>query len=459
MKKILLINPPETGQSGYTNPPLGLLYIAGTLVKYGFDVRVIDGCIEGKDAVYQVMVKYQPELVGITCLTPGRKQALQVAKMAKDLNSTIKVVMGGAHPTIMYKQILENYSYVDYIVLGEGEETCLEIAQDKEPSLIKGLAYREKGEIVKTPARRYVEDLDNLPFPAWHLIDLKRYPAIGKGVIKGINLAEETRISLIFSRGCIGHCNFCSSWWIWRRWRRRSAKNMVDEIDLLYRNHGIRHFCFADDTMTVDQQATVELCDKILEQKLNIVFHVTTRSDCLDKEVLQKLKSAGCYQIAIGIETASPKLLKKMRKESEIEASEKAIRLAKEVGLSVQALMIIGNVGETKETIKDTVNFLRRTQPDVMSCVGSLWVFPGTRLYQECKRKGFIDDDFWLTDEPYKIYTLEHSMEELHEFGKRVTFYDSRRKIENFIEIFKKQPASIPKRIVNKIKHVIDRRY
>ena len=454
MKRILLINPPETGQSGYTNPPLGLLYIAGTLLKHGFDVRIVDGCIEGREAVYRAIADHHPELIGISCLTPGRKQALQVAKKAKDLDSTIKVVMGGAHPTIMYRQILQNYTYIDYIVLGEGEQTCLEIAQEKDPSLIHGIAYKEKGKIIKTSARRYIEDIDEIPFPAWHLIDLKRYPAIGKGIVNGINLAKETSVSIIFSRGCPGRCNFCSSWWIWRKWRHRSAKNMVDEIDMLYRKYGIRHFCFADDSMTVDQQATIELCDAIIGRKLNIAFHVTTRSDCLDKEVLKKLKTAGCYQIAIGIETGSPLLLKKMRKDSKIESSEKAIKLAKEVGLTVQALMIIGNVGETNETVKDTVNFLRRSQPDIISCVPSLWVFPGTRLYQECKRQGFIDDDFWLTDEPYKIYTYEHSIEELNEYGKRITFFDSKRRLRNYIEIIKNNPGSIPKRIVYKIKHI-----
>ena len=420
MKKILLINPHETKQSGFTNPPLGLLYIAGMLIKYGFDVKIVDGCLDGIKAILQAINEFQPEMIGITCLTPGRKKALEIAQLAKRCNHSTITVMGGVHPTIMYRQILKNYPHVDYLVLGEGEYTFLELALGKAPSTISGLAYCEKGEIIKTSPRKYVENLDELPFPAWHLINLRKYPTIGKGKVKGIQLDKEPRISVIFSRGCKGHCNFCSTWWIWRKWRCRSAKNMADELELLYTSYGIKHFCFADDAMTINRDATVELCTEIINRKLNIAFHVTTRSDCVDKEMLIMLKAAGCYQIAFGIETGSPLLLKKMNKENDIQTAQNAIALAKKVGISVTALMIIGNIGETSETVNDTVKFLKKAKPDIIASTGELWIFPGTKVYETCKRKSFINDDFWLTDEPYKVYTLEHSLAELSDFHKKV---------------------------------------
>jgi radical SAM superfamily enzyme YgiQ (UPF0313 family) len=438
MNKVLLVNPHETEQSGFSNPPLGLLYLAGTLLKNGFDVRIVDGCLEGKRAIEKSIAEFQPDMVGITCLTPGRKKALEVAKMAKDFNGGIKVVMGGAHPTIMHRQLLENYPFVDFIVLGEGEETCLEIALGKNPSQINGLVYRENGKVVKTSPRKYIENLDAVPFPAWHLLDLKKYPAIDKGVFRGIDLALEPRISVIFSRGCKGHCDFCSTWWIWQGWRHRSAKNMTDEIELLYKNRGIRHFCFADDAMTVDRQATIELCDEIIERRLNIAFHVTTRTDCVDEVVLEKLKAAGCYKIAFGIETGSPTLLEKMCKENDIKTAEHAIAMSKKAGILVTALLIIGNVSETEETVRDTIGFLRRTKPDDIGCVGGLWILPGTKLYQDCKRKGYIDDGFWLGDEPYKIYTLEYSLEELAKMQRKVSKYQA-----------------VPTRIGNKIRELM----
>jgi len=438
MCRVLLVNPHETQQAGFSNPPLGLLYLAGNLLKNGFEVKLVDGCLEGKEAVKDAIEKFRPEIVGITCLTPGRKKALEIAEMAKNFDANVKVVMGGAHPTIMHKQIMENYPCVDYIVLGEGEETLLEIAQGQDPARINGVVYRDNGKIVKTPPREYIQNLDNIPMPAWHLLELNKYPAIDHGVYRGINLAEVPRISIIFSRGCKGHCDFCSTWWIWKGWRHRSAKNMADEIELLYRDHGIRHFCFADDAMTVDRQATIEFCDEIIDRQLNIVFHVTTRTDCVDEVVLEKLKAAGCYKISFGIETGSPALLEKMCKENDIANAERAIKLSKKAGLLATALLIIGNVGETKETVRDTIRFLRRTKPDDIGCVGGLWILPGTKLYQACKRKGYINDDYWLTDEPLKIYTLEYSIKELDIMQRKVLKYQT-----------------IPIRLINKFRKII----
>ena len=270
--------------------------------------------------------------------------------------------------------------------------------------------------------------LDTISFPAWHLVDLKRYPARGDIIFRGIDLRTEPRISVIFSRGCKGHCDFCSTWWIWKGWRHRSATNMVDEIELLYRDFNIKHFCFADDAMTVDRQATIDLCDEIMARNLHIAFHVTTRTDCVDELVLEKLKSAGCYQIAFGVETGSPLLLEKMRKENDIETAVRAIHLSKKVGIPATALMIVGNVGEQVETINQTISFLQRARPNDLGCVGGLWILPGTKLYQDCKRIGYIDDDFWLGDEPYKIYTLEWSLDDLAKMQQLVFNYNN---IEN----------------------------
>lgn len=257
------------------------------------------------------------------------------------------------------------------------------------------------------------------------MLDLKKYPARGSGIVNGIDLAREPRVSVIFSRGCSGHCDFCSTWWIWRGWRRRSAGNMADEMQLLYRDHGIRHFCFADDSMTVDREGVIALCDEILSRGMKIAFHATTRTDCVDAEMLAKMKAAGCYNIAFGIETSSPELLAKMGKENTVAASEKAIALCKQAGIKATALIIAGAVGETWKTIGETAAFLRRTRPDEVGCVGGLWILPGTKLYRDCAARGIINDDFWLGDEPYLVYTAEHSPEELKRMQKMVANYDT----------------------------------
>lgn len=455
MKRILLVNPHESDQAGFTNPPLGLLYIAGALLKNNIEVQIIDGCFEGKPSILKAISEFKPQLVGVTCLTPERKKSFEVAQMVKDYDPRIKVILGGAHATIMYKQILENYSSVDYVVIGEGEQTCLEIVQGLEPSKISGLAYRENEKIVKTAPRHYVENLDDLPFPAWQLIDLSKYPARGEGIVRGINLAKETRVSVIFSRGCKGHCDFCSTWWIWKGWRHRSAKNMADEIEWLYKDFGVRHFNFADDAMTVDRQATIELCDEIINRNVQIVFNLATRTDCVDEVLLGKLKDAGCYGVSYGIETGSPAILEKMGKENNIKNSELAIQMTKKLGLIVTALIMVGNMGENEQTVEETRMFLKKTDPDIVGCLGGVWILPGTKLYQACKKQGFIDDDFWLSDEPYKLYTLENTLEELKAFGKRISFYNFDRRLKNIFDVVKNDAGNVPKLILTKIKNTI----
>ena len=422
MDRILLVNPPDTAQTGFTNPPLGLLYLAGTLLAEGFQVKVVDACLDGIEAVDHALQEFNPKMVGITCLTPGRKKAIAVGERCKRHDPSIMVVIGGVHPTIMYRQMLEHYKCIDYLVLGEGEQTFLELARGIDPGEIAGLVFMRGGTVVKTAKRDLIRDLDRIPFPAWHLIDLHRYPSIGDRVFRGMDLRREPRISVVFSRGCKGHCDFCSTWWIWRGWRHRSPKNMVDELELLSREHGIRHFCFADDALTADREATIGLCDEIVARGLNIAFHATTRTDCVDAEVLVKLARAGCYNIAFGVETGSAVLLDRMNKENEVATAERAIRLAKDAGITTTALIIVGNIGETPQTIKETVMFLKRAEPDIVACAGALWILPGTSVFRECKKAGFIDDDFWLGDEPYKIYDREWSIDQLRKMEQ--TIYD-----------------------------------
>ncbi|MBC8551856.1 MAG: cobalamin B12-binding domain-containing protein [Candidatus Brocadiales bacterium] len=420
-KKVLLINPPGLKQTGFFCPPLGLLYLAGTLKDKGIDVKLIDGCISGWSGVGDKIRSYSPDIVGIPCHTSARKKSLAVAKMVKDINRNTIVVMGGAHPTIMYQQLLEHYDDVDIVVRGEGEIALLEIAQGIDLDKIDGIVYRDGANVIKNSERQYVDNLDMLPFPAWDIIadTLWEYPTVFPKEFKnynGVDLSHGPRVSVIYSRGCKGHCDFCSSWWIWKKWRYRSAKNMVDELEWLYESFKIRHFCFADDALTMDRQAIIDLCDEIVKRNLNIAFSATTRSDCVDLEILEKLKQAGCYEVAYGIETVSPKLLSRMNKENNIHNAETAIVLTKRAGLKPGALLIVGNVGETEETIDETIDFLEKFDVGSIGVVGGLWIFPGTGLYRHAKKLGIIDDNFWLGNEPYMVYTHEHSLRRLRFF-------------------------------------------
>lgn len=419
-KKVLLINPPESGMGDHSFPPLGLLYIAGVLQKNGISVKIVDGFLDGWGAIENLIKDYHPDIIGITCHTYARIQALKIAKLAKDIIRDVKIVTGGAHPTIMGKEMLENFPYIDIVAIGEGDYTLLELCQGKDYSGISGIGYRKNGQIIINPPRKNIEDLDSIPFPAWDLLDLKRYPPDGRGVYRGIDLDKEPCIPVVFSRGCIGSCNFCSNRLMWAKWRHRSPGNMLEEIGLLNRHFNIKRFVFNDDCFSVDRKATIQLCREIVERRLKIVFDIVTRTDCIDSEVLEALRDAGCYRINYGIETASPSLLKTMGKPPDVDISENAIKLTNSYGIRSTALFIAGSVGETPETINETIDFLTRTQPDRIGVGRGLMIFPGTRLYKLAKEKGVINDDFWLSGYLWKIYTVENSRIWLNIFGNAI---------------------------------------
>lgn len=415
--RVLLINPHDASSRGFSNPPLGLAYLAGSLVSAGIDVDIADGYIIGREGILEKAKAYKPNIAGINCYTPGRHNVLDIAKSIKAYLPQTKIVLGGAHPTIMWKQILSNYPYVDMCVLSEGEHTIVKIAEEVPLSLIDGIAYRNINDVVMNPKRSLVEDLDSISFPAWDLVEFEKYPqrSVPHGLV-GRNIKLEPYLPVIFSRGCIGSCAFCSTWWIWQGFRNRSPGNMVDELEHFKHRYGIEHFIFEDDLFSANIEAAKVLCDEINRRKLEIAWFATTRVDCVDEELLRKMKSAGCYTITFGVETGSQRILDSINKKTTVNQAEEAIVLAKEAGLYVEALLIVGNIGETEHTINETIDFLKKTKPDSVGTIGGLWIFPGTRIYESQKRAGLMDDSFWLGDARAKVYCGE-------DVGERLPLY------------------------------------
>ena len=409
--KVLLINPHQTSQGGFSNAPLGLLYLAGTLKKNDIEVNMVDGYLVGFEGIRAKIDEYKPDIIGITCYTPGRHKTLQIASYTRSRYPKTMIVVGGAHPTIMWNQLLSAYDFIDACGLGEGEMTMLEITQGKKFKDIEGIAYRENGKPKMNKPREYFENLDDVPLPAWELCEFDKYPGQpGFKETRGeaINISQ-ARIPLVTSRGCTGDCSFCSTWWIWRGYRHRSGKNVVDEIEALYKA-GYKHFVFEDDAMTLDRQPVIDMCDEIIKRDLKIAFFCTTRVDALDLELATKLKEAGCYELTIGVESGSPKILKTIGKHIDLKQSKKAIDILHQVGIKSGALIMVGNVGETDETINETVRFLKESGVDGVGSLGAVWVLPGTRLYFYCKKKGYLDDSFWLSEE--QVYVFKEGFDE-----------------------------------------------
>ncbi len=384
MADVLLVNPHDSSQGGFSSAPLGLAYLAGSLAEAGVDVRIVDGYLDGFDGIKTAIDTWRPEWVGVTCYTPGRHQALKVLQYAKSVGA--RTVIGGPHPTIMAEQMRAHYPFVDHIIRGEGERVLLELVADNiEPSV---------------PQR--ASDLDSIPFPAWHLLELNRYPGGIPQSFRGIDLGEP-RIPVIFSRGCRGSCAFCSTWWVWKGWRRRSPENMVAELEILQHRYGVHHLVFQDDAMTLDVEATKELCRQIVGHGLRFGIFGTTRTDACDSEMFTLMAEAGFYGVSMGIESGSQRMLDLMGKRNTVEQNEAAINMAHAAGLAVCALIVQGYPGETDEDRRLTREFLNRTRPVDVGTIGCTWVLPGTKLYRQMVSEGRITDDYWLG--PNEVFT------------------------------------------------------
>lgn len=405
-KKILLVNLPGVEQSGYSPSPLGILYLTSYIRKYlkKVKIEVIDGAIEGEKAVLEKINTFKPDLLGISVLTPSRHEAVKIATLTKQINPHCKIVFGGIHPTLMWNQMMEHYSVIDYIVKGEGEAIFLDLVKGKTRSTINGLVYRSSRQVINNPERELLNNLDKIPFPAWDVVDRLKYPPRGTGIENGINLEKEIRYPIIFSRGCMGTCTFCSTWRIWKGYRFRSGKNVADEIEILVKKYNAKHFVFQDDTLTGSREEMIIFCQEIIKRNLKIAIFGTTRVDFVDEELLKLMQKVGFYKLSYGIESGSPQLLLSINKRTDLHQIIQAAVLTKKAKIQICALMMFGLPGETEKDRKLTKKLLKQINADEVGTIGKIWIFPGTRLFQQAKEAKLIDDNFWLSKRPYYIY-------------------------------------------------------
>jgi radical SAM superfamily enzyme YgiQ (UPF0313 family) len=421
--KVLLINPPLPWKSS-TMHPLGLGYIAAVLEKNGYKARVVDMFDYGWDEVEACIRQESADIVGVSCLTNARSNSLRVAKIAKEISPLTKVILGGPHASFMHKQILEHYP-VDAIVIGEGEVTALELIRAFEDgrslSGVLGIAFKQNGKIIKTEDRPFIEDLDSLPFPSHQQFDFNRYKKEGVDVNKYM-------VDIITSRGCPFECLFCSSCKFWgKSWRFRSSKNIADELQLLKDNFGIEAFNFSDDIFTIRKDNVIALCKEIIERNLGVTWFAQSRVNCVSKEMLEWMKRAGCKTIAYGIESGSPRILKVINKDITVEQAIEAFRITKEAGLNADAFFMVGNPGETEETVRQTCALIDRIQPHHI-VVSVTVVYPESKLCELAKQNHLLNDDYWLGDKPAPAYTAQWSESKLNFWRMKVLFHFLKKK-------------------------------
>ena len=400
--KVLLVNPPRENeiignnpsiieeQRGH-NPPLGLLYIAGFLAeRSSHSVEVLDAQVEelSYDGLRERVRQSAPDVVGLTAMTMTLIDVLKAARVVKEARPSARIVLGGPH-VHLYPEETIAFPDVDYLVLGEGEEAMKDLldAFDDKPRLrsIPGLVFKDGAEIVNTGIRPAIEDLDALPFPARALTPWRKYTSL---------LAKGDVVTTVFtSRGCPFQCAFCDRPHLGKRFRARSPRNVVDELEECKRM-GIDEFLIYDDTFTVDRKRVIDICDEIVSRKLDVGFDIRARVDTITDEMLARLKAAGCQGIHYGVEAGTEKILKVLNKGITIPKVEEAFRLTRKHGIPILAYFMIGSPTETREDIETTFNVMRRLAPDYVH-VTVLTPFPGTKIYFQGLESGVIPRDVW----------------------------------------------------------------
>jgi len=337
-----------------TTPPLGIMYIAAMLEKHNAEVTIIDTSFnQNWNLLRKNLQETKPDFVGISSVTPMITDAFRVAELAKKLNADCTTVLGGPHATVV--QIVN--PYIDFCVYGEGEATLLELIKEVETggdlSRVKGIYYKDGDDLIRTPPRPPIEDLSELPFPAWHLLPTTEqyFKVNGRSGI------------LIASRGCPFNCTFCQPtlrMLFGSKVRFRTPENVVDEIEMLLRHYDIKEFMFHDDTFTSNKVWVKQLCDLMIERDIHIPWNCNSRVNTVTRELLKTMKRAGCTRLSLGVESGSQEILDKaLRKGIKLSEVRRAFKLCKEERMETKAFLMLGSPFETKESLESTVELIR----------------------------------------------------------------------------------------------------
>ena len=447
--RILFIEPSLSASKNvkYLNHqvPMGFMYMANVLEKGGFEVKILDCPLYYKqkrkiddnlikiglfpEQIEKEIKDFDPSIVGVSCsFTMFEKDSFDMIDLIKKINKNILLVVGGAHASANPHHVLRNKN-IDFVVIGEGELTMLEIAQKyknkKTLTDIKGTAFISNGKFKINSLRKQIENLDDFE-PAWHLINLQDYfnHPDNSSVLK-----RGPSVSIITSRGCPGQCVFCSVHTVWgRKWRAISAKKVVDQIEFLVRKYKVRHIRINDDNLTLNKSRIIEICNEIVRRKLDIKWDTPSGVAfwTLDEEILDAMKRSGYYRITFGIESGCKETLKYIRKNIDLEKVNYLIEYCHKINLWTASFFIIGFPFEKKEEVKKTVNFI------VNSKINFPFIFIaqpylGTDLYQDFKgagllKEGFLDASSFIKT---KYKTKYFSSEELNNIRKftYINFY------------------------------------
>jgi anaerobic magnesium-protoporphyrin IX monomethyl ester cyclase len=412
--KITLVNPPYP-PSVHSHPPfipLGLAYLGAVAQKAGHTVTVID-CQAEKLTLesFRSRIQQTPsDIIGVTATTLLYKSAMKLINIAKETQPDATTLLGGSHGTFWDQNALNEYPSLDIIVRGEGETTFIELLEKLEThsslTNVLGITYRSNDKTQHNPDRPYIHDLDTLPFPAHDLLPLEKLKHNGKIIFP-----------LVSSRGCVYWCDFCSTVRMFGRgYRMRSAKNVVDEMQLVHDKYGVDQVTFYDDAFSVDRNRVLKICEELKTRNLHLKWDCGTRVDMVDHELMTTMHNAGCFAVWLGVESGSETILGAMNKKIKLDQTRIAYKTAHKVGLMTIANVVLGFPGETEKTAKETIRFVQELNPDDVGFYIAT-PYPGTPMYEQVIKNGWLritDFDRYDTAGP-TFETPQLSMQKLVE--------------------------------------------
>ena len=393
--------------------PMGLYYIGALLKENNYDIEILNfhGLSKKPDKIKEILIIKNPDIIGFSILNANRWGGIEIARIAKQINPQVKNIFGGVSAAFLWKHFLTHFPELDYIVIGEGEYTFLNLVRalekndDKLIKTIKGISYRKNKDILKTEPVQMLRDIDQLPNPAKYF----------------------TYQHISLTRGCPANCTFCGSPKFWgKKVRFHSCDYFVNQLEMLYYK-GINFFYVSDDTFTLKKNLVIKICKKIIQKNLKISWAAISRVDCINDEILFWMRKAGCSQISYGVESGSEKNRIFFNKNITTEQIKNAFFLTQKYGILARAYFIYGCPGENNNTINETIDLIKQIKP-LSTIFYILDIFPGTALYEDFRKKFNINDDIWLKqieDILWFEYDPELSQEKILDFGKklRTDFY------------------------------------
>ncbi len=412
ISKVMLISPPMTLLNGLfknCTVPLGIAYLGAVLEGEGYEVKLLDAVVEDinhEEPVDQEHIRYglsfeeiekrirdfSPDVVGITCLFSLQyRNVLLLTKLVKGIDKKIITVVGGEHPSALPVACMQDKN-TDFIVIGEGEHSFLHLLKEvqggKNFFKIDGLAFRKNGKTVVNPKTKFIENLDALPFPARHLLPMEKYFSIS--LPQSLTYQDKRHACLTTSRGCSGKCVFCATTKFWgNRFRPRSPENVLQEIQHLVEDYGVKELHFIDDNLTLDKERAMKIFQGMIDRKFNLKWCVPQGLAIwtLDEELIKKMQESGCYLVDLGVESGNQDVLWKIiKKPINLKRVKGLVKTFKKHGMLVKACFVIGLPGETKEQIRQTFDFADELDLDGVS-IAIATPLPGTELFRICKEK------------------------------------------------------------------------